>query len=150
MSLATNPLGQTTNYGSSVIIMPVAVAAGTTVTLTPAQSGSTIVVPPQPTGVLTINLPTLLNQAAGCTWKFLCNATPATNTVVINTVAAALVGQVNAAAITNYIVPATQANGRINLVAAAGGIGIQVDVTCDGVLYYFKAVCGTNGAVTAT
>lgn len=138
MSLATNPLGQTTNYGSSSIQLSVGtVLIANPVTVTTAQSGCTFSIPTQVATSLglAITLP-LVSTANGCNWKFLIKGATLGIASTITTgagTAATMYGCVNIQAVPTY-----QGPGNTITMVLGLPIGSQLEIWSDGVQYYYR------------
>jgi len=134
MSLVTSPSGQT-NFASTgvpVVVLPVAVAAGTTYTVTLAQSGSIFNIPAQPNGVLTINLPPVL-ASAGFNAKFIMTAAPGANSIILSAGGANILCSGQSAG--GWSVP-TAGRTTITFVTAVALAGDRAELTSNGVTYF--------------
>jgi hypothetical protein len=138
MSLATNPLGQTTNFGSSSIQVSVGVETKVSpeVVVTTAQSGCTFSIPAQVGDTrVGFTLPPV-STANGCNWKFLVKGATTVIALRITTGAgtpAIMYGCVNIQAVPTYQGPGNTITG-----AAALPIGSQLEIWSDGVNYYYR------------
>jgi hypothetical protein len=150
MSLATNPLGQTTNFGSSSIQVSVGVAATVSaeVVVTTAQSGCTFSIPAQVGDTrVGFTLP-LVSTANGCNWKFLIQGATPVISVRITTGAgtpAIMVGCVNIQAVPTY-----PAAGNTITTAATLPLGSLLEIWSDGVKYYYRGHGNVANAYVAS
>jgi hypothetical protein len=150
MSLATNPLGQTTNYGSSSIQLSAGtVLVANPVTVTTAQSGCTFSIPTQVATSLglAITLPSV-SVANGCNWKFLIKQATLGIASTITTGAgtpAIMVGCVNIQATPTYL-----AAGNTITMPLGLPIGSQLEIWSDGVNYYYRGHGNVANAYVAS
>ena len=134
MSLVVSPSGQT-NFGTTgvpVVVLPVAVAAGTTYTVSLSQSGSIFNIPAQPTGVLTITLPPVA-ASAGFSAKFILTAIPGGNSPILTATGANILcsGQSSA----GWSAP-TAGRTTITFVSGTALVGDRAELTSNGAIYF--------------
>lgn len=150
-----NPLGQTTNYGSSVLSLPA--VAWTPLTLTPAQSGAIISVPAL-LGNSVLNLPAVAG-GAGLSYTIVCRATLAA-TLAITATTACIRGIIfQPATIGNAVKQVNSYNSATAADSAAGTpattltlaatcvTGDRVVLNCDGVSWFVQ---GWSGLASGT